>query len=309
MAKTANSKRRKLITTIVAAAGLGIGGYALYRINQGKPVLPSLPGSQPDAITPDKKTDQGQVFPKVGPVVIKRQWINAGFPMQKGMQGDLVGQLQVWLNKLGKMKITGDGKFGDQTLAALKALGYSTPLSNETYLAIRAKATAPPPPSAETPYQRLVRMKYNVGTEIEPAISLRKEVTSAYISDSAVKKLLSGSTSTVTNISRAYKSLYGSSLADDLKNASAGRLRFNDQITRLQALSGFAGLTGLSQVPQGPEIKTIVRTQVKSLQNGFIPVAQNVILGTFVSSGKNLVLFMDHSGEILRVPASDISKV
>jgi peptidoglycan hydrolase-like protein with peptidoglycan-binding domain len=214
------------------------------------------------------------------------------------MQGDVVGQLQLMLQKLGR-KVTADGKFGAETEAALASLNLPTTLSAEAFQAIRAKTAKPVVPPNETPYQKLVRLGYNAGTEIEPAIAIRKELTSTVTTDTIVKRLLTGTTKTLTNIQRAYNTLYKTSLVKDLSNLSMSRIRFNEQITRLQALSGLGNIGGKKVIAK-------VNTLVRSESGAMVTVPANKIVGTLTIISNNMVWFRDAQGQLMRVPVSDV---
>lgn len=303
-------KRKSPLSTILLLAGVGAGGYALWRMSRGEAVLPNvlLPGQ-------DEASPSGPSNPGTNPrtntkattrttsrtsqaVTVKRNWISARFPLQKGMQGDVVGQLQLMLQKLGR-KVTADGKFGAETESALASLNLPTTLSAEAFQAIRAKTTKPVVPPNETPYQKLVRLGYNAGTEIEPAIAIRKELTSTVTSDSTIKRLLTGTTKTMTNIQRAYNALYKSTLVKDLSNLSMSRIRFNEQITRLQALSGLGSVGGRKVIAK-------VNTLVRSESGALLTVAANRVLGTLTTISNNTVWYQDGQGQLMRVPASDV---
>ena len=277
-------------------AGAGVGVYFLSRPrNTQTLVVPVAPKPLP------KK--------KVVAPTVKRVWRPATFPLQKGMQGPQIGELQVALKAIGKLGINfqSDGKFGADTETVLSHLGFPVIIDQNTFAAIKAKAAQGDAPANETKYQKLQRLGYKAKSEIEPAIALNETLTSNLVSDSTVKSLLKADNNTLTNIQRAFSALTGKKLVNELLSLNLARVRFNEQITRLQALSGLQGLDGKAEIMEnGPTVYARVNTIVKIKGGAEHPVKAGSILGVLVAQRNGTAWFKEPKGNILKVPYGDL---
>ena len=297
MAKKKIKNSKRLVYTGLLLAGAGVGAYALLNHKYDASAL-----TVPVIVTPSTK--------RVAAVKVKRQYRPDAFPLQKGMQGATVGQMQVALKAIGKLGISfqADGKFGPLTENTLTALGFPTVVTEDVFNAIKAKSVAVTAPIGETKYQKLQRWGYNAASEIEPAVQLNQAMTSSVIPDSSVKSLLSGSNKTITNIQRAYNALTGKNLVNDLLSLSLARVRFNEQITRLQALSGLEGIPAKPASIEigGPRLITTATTLIKEKGGAFHKVAANTVLGTRVYASGGAVWFREKNGHVMKAPAGDV---
>ena len=299
MAKKKAKDRRYLYGGLLLA-GAGVGAYALLK-NKGVTNALPAPVTVPASAPKKKHTVVHTVVRQYRPDV---------FPLQKGMQGPKVGEMQVALKAIGKLGISfqADGKFGPITENTLTALGYPTIVSGTTFDAIKAKSVMAVAPTGETKYEKLRRLGYNSTTEIDPAVKLNEVMTSTLISDSTVKSLLTGSNKTITNIQRAYNVLTGKNLVSEILALNLARVRFNEQITRLQALSGLDGTAkkkGSVEIG-GPRLITVVNTIVKEKDGGFHKVNANTVLGVRVFANKSAVWFREKNGNVMKVPSGDV---
>ncbi len=297
MAKTTLAEKIKRAPAALkglVVAGLAAAGFAVYRAQTAgsEDKLP-VPG-----VIPPKPKRQPQKQSKPGPPTVKRQWIATTFPLRRGMQGEAVGALQVVLNKLGA-GIQADGKFGQGTEAALAKLGLASTVSDAQFRELQTRGIKQQEKPGETKYQRLQRLGYNGPAEIEPAIALRKEITAPVASDERIRQCLSGANKTLTNIQRAYKTLYASDLRKDLLGLTMGRIRFGQLITRLEALSGLGA-------SEGRIISARVNTIVNDQTGNALTVRAGTRLGSYQGHTGGVARFTDTQGNIHEVPQSDI---
>ena len=297
MAKTTiieKIKRAPAAVKAVCVAGLAAVGLAVMRRRQNSG------NSFPDTtvIAPAHKPKPKKAPAAKPNVQVKRQWLAPSFPLRRGMQGEAVGALQVALNKL-SAGIAADGKFGQQTEAALAKLGYVATVTDGQFRAIKERSEKQQPKTGETAYQRLQRMGYNASAEIEPAIALRNQIKATLTDERKVRQLLSGANKTVTNIQRAYKTLYSSDIKADLLGLSMGRIRFGDLLNKLSALSGL-GAT------EGQMVSARVNTLVKDARGNTVAVKVGTRLGSYLGQSQGVARFSDTNGNTLQVPASDV---
>ena len=292
--KTKNSPNKAVMGGLLLA-GAGVGVYFLSRPrNTQSIVVPVAP-----KVIPKRK---------VAPTpTVKRVWRAAAFPLQKGMQGPIIGEMQVALKNISKTGIAfqADGKFGADTESMLKQTGFPAIIDKPTFELIKARGVKSLEPPNETKTQKLLRLGYNTATEIEPARVLNRELTSSIISDSTVKGLLKGNDKALTNIQRAYKVLTNKDLVSDLLSLSLARVRFNEQITRLQALSGLDGTPELRV--NGPIVRAIKDTFVKIKGGALHPVKAGTVLGRTLLKKNGIIWFREPNGNIMKVPMHDCS--
>lgn len=121
------NKTNKIILIVVIVAILGVVTYYLYKKNKEKNTTPTNSnfGSFGTAAgTNTTTTGTGS------------KWQPENFPLQKGMQGTKVLQLQKALNIKHQAGLVEDGKFGDKTYGALIKFGYGYPVTDILYVNI-----------------------------------------------------------------------------------------------------------------------------------------------------------------------------
>lgn len=108
-------KNKKIIIAIAIIAVIAVIIYFATRKKQTEtPIV--------EPISDQNKTSPG--------------WKPASYPLEKGMQGDLVSRLQIGLNTNCGANISVDGKFGDETYRAVKNAGFGYPVGVLDFIAI-----------------------------------------------------------------------------------------------------------------------------------------------------------------------------
>lgn len=280
-------KKGTNINPLAIGAGAAIVlGIVLYERNKAAgPTLPPASDGSSDA-------PPVQVKPKS-----KSGWKPAAIPLQLGMYGDLVKTLQTALNKKLASPIAVDGRFGDETLTALKSLNLPTTVTADNLKKIQG---TPANDAGLTPVQKLVRAGFTEA-EATAAITLRQKLTGGQPNVDDIKKVLAGDYNTTADIKRAYESLFKTNLINDLKNIAGWKAKLNDTIVKLQALSGLG--------PNPGTVFTKKPTYVRGTPNNLIFTEAKTRLGKPVGNDGDNILFENDRGKTLSVPASDVDIV
>lgn len=123
------NKTNKVILIVVIVAIWGVVTYYLYKKNKEKNTTPTNSnfGSSGTDTNINTNTNTSGTSSK---------WQPEKFPLQKGMQGTKVSQLQKALNIKHQAGLVEDGKFGDKTYGALIKFGYGYPVTDILYVNI-----------------------------------------------------------------------------------------------------------------------------------------------------------------------------
>lgn len=162
---------------------------------------------------------------KAKEVINSIQWSRAEFPLQQGMQGKPVAEMQLLLNKIEKKSGSTDGKFGPNTEAQLKRLGFAPRVTQIDFEWIKQKANPDPKRqlAGESKAAYLKRMGFSQ-VSIDVAISIRQSLQGLkndVMRENYLAKLFKpmGNRS-ITNILRCYKGLFGQALTDQMARFS-----------------------------------------------------------------------------------------
>lgn len=295
----------KVFIYALALAALGGSGYLLYdRIRKRKSGGSRISSNRTDSIadeivntipTADHVSASNAMTTTAKPS--KRTKATDNFPLKKGSKGARVMQLQQALISKGA-SIQADGKFGPETLAALRAAGYSDSVDESIFSQITAGQASTihivfNPGDLARKLYRAADMR-NV-QEVVNILQQIKTVSEYSAVNDYYKKLGFISRTIVTHL-----------LDSAFKNEAAALQSIKDEFRRIGLKVNELGIWSLQGIQLYKDLITIRPTIVIDGWDNRIPVKGNTILGDEVKIENGMTWFRSVDRTVLRVPTQDV---
>jgi hypothetical protein len=280
----------------VYALGIGAAGGAAYLAH--KYLKRSTGGADMSSETLIINNDNRSILPR------QTASYHDNFPLKRGSRGERVRLLQSELAKVlpgGMSKYGGiDGQFGPGTAQALKDAGFAIVVDEALFKKITGATTSALQVSFDA--KSLAQNLYNssLRRDLEGVLAILgqlKSVTDYSKTNEEYKKIGLISKTIVTDL-----------LDISFKYNEEGKQRIRNEFLRI-GLKNNTGKWTLSGFRLFNDLVTLKDTYVKDMNNNFIPVRGNTILGEEIKASDGMTFFRALDSSVGQVPSKDIKYV